>query len=282
MLSVLLVALALTPGSGGITGPRPLVPVVAPAENPFGYTYAPARDLNLVIRYPARRYDPQPGDVILMSNTNALWTALYAAALTGAPGHIGIVARLPDGRMGMHEAGFNETLTTRFAPLDYRLNHYPGKVWVRRVRVPLSPEQDALLTDFAVRTDNTPYNIHLAKLQFTPLSPRGPLRTAIFGRPRGPEKPLFCSQAVLEALVYAGVIDAETTRPAATFPRDLFFDRSLNPYVHRHPPLAAGWDEPALWTPVIGVAMKGKERPAIEGIVIPPPELPPRRRLLRR
>ncbi len=280
MSSVLLLSLSLTPG--GLLGSKPLPPVVAPAEWPYGYTYAPAYDLDLVARYPARRYDPQPGDVILMSDTNVAWTLLYALVLTGAPGHIGLVVRLPDGRIGIQEAGFNESLWTRSAPLDYRLNQYAGKVWVRRVCTPLTPEQDARLTEFVVRTDDTPYNLHLAKRQFTPFSPRGPLRTAFLGLPRGPERPLYCSQAVLEALVYAGAIDPRTARPAATYPRDLFFDRSLNPFINRHPPLAAGWEAPALWTPVVGVAMKGKERPPIEGVVIPPPEFPQRRRLFRR
>lgn len=277
MFSTAVIALALCP-AGPLGREKPLPPVTAPAEWVYGYSYAPARDLDLVCRYPARRYDPQPGDVVLMSDTNVLWSALYALALTGSPGHIGLVVTLPDGRLGMYEAGFNESMWTRAAPLDYRLNHYPGKVWVRRVKTPLTPWQNARLTEFVCLTDNTRYNLHLAKLQITPFSHRGPLRTSVLARPRGPEPPMICSEAILEALVYAGAIDAETARPAATYPRDLFFDRSPNPYINRHPPLACGWDIPALWTPTLGVAAKGKERPPVaDGVVIPPPELPPRR-----
>lgn len=284
MLPTAVLALALSPCPAGPLGrEKPLPPVTAPADAPYGYTYAPARDLDLVARYPACRYDPQPGDVVLMSDTNALWTALYALALTGAPGHIGLVVTLPDGRLGIHEAGFNESLWTRAAPLDYRLNHYPGKVWVRRRLTPLTPAQDARLTEFVCLTENTRYNLHLAKLQLTPFSPRGPLRTHLLARPRGPERPMICSEAVLEALVYAGAIDGTTARPAATYPRDLFFDRALNPYINRHPPLAGGWEAPALWTPVLGVASKGKERPPIaDGVVILPPETPVRPRRFRR
>ncbi len=76
--------------------------------------------------------------------------------------------------------------------------------------------------------------------------------------------------------------DADTARPSATFPRDLFFDRSLNPYLNRHPPLGDGWDPPALWTPVVGLALKGKDRPPLDGVVIPPPDLPPKKRRFRR
>src|SRR4051812_48673772 len=95
---VLALALTQTPGGPLVGRDRPLPPVTVPADAPYGYTYAPARDLNLVPRYPACRYDPQPGDVIVMSDTDILWSTIYAIALTGAPGHIGFVARLPDGR----------------------------------------------------------------------------------------------------------------------------------------------------------------------------------------
>ena len=32
---------------------------------------------------------------------------------------------------------------------------------------------------------------------------------------------------------------------AATYAQDLFYDRSRNPYLDRHPPLKAGWAPPA-------------------------------------
>jgi hypothetical protein len=266
MTSALLLALALSPGSD-----RSLGPVAAPAEAPYGYTYFPARDLDRIPRYPALRYDPHPADVLLLSDPNLFWRTIYAIALTGVPGHVAIVVRQPDGRLGLLESGFNETLWTRLAPLDYRINQYPGAVWVRRVRIPLTPDQDARLTTFAAQVDNTRYNLLAAKLNLTPFRLRGPLRTTVLARPRGPDHPMYCSEVVLEALVFAGLIDAETTRPRATFPRDMFFDSSPNPYINHHPPLAYGWDTPALWTPVLGWAMKGKERPPVDGVVLQPP-----------
>jgi hypothetical protein len=45
-------------------------------------------------------------------------------------------------------------------------------------------------------------------------------------------------QIVVEALVYAGLVDSRTARPKATFAQDMFYDRSRNPYIDRHPPLA--------------------------------------------
>lgn len=283
MSSSLLLTLALTPA--GPLHPQPLPPVAVPAEAPWGYTYAPARDLEKVARFPARRYDPQPGDVVLMSDPTPRSRLLYALALTGAPGHGGVVVRRPDGSLGLLEAGFNESLWTRVVPLDYRLSHYPGTVWVRRRCHPLTADQDARLTAFACAADGTRYSLLGIGVQLTPLSHRGLLRTAHVGRPRGPGGPLFCSEAILEALVAAGAADPDTTRPSATYPRDLFFDRALNPYVNRHPPLAAGWDAPALWTPLVGVAARGKDRPPVAGVVVPPPDVPAppaRRRLFRR
>jgi hypothetical protein len=227
------------------------------------------------------RYDPKPGDVINMSDPTLSSRVLYALALTAAPGHIGIVIRMPDGRLGILEAGFNGSLTTRYVPLDYRLSHYPGSVWVRRKKWPLTPEQDARLTEFAIRVDSTRYNVVAAKLQLTPFRHRGPIRTLFMGQSKGPDHPLFCSEAVIESLIYSGVITPTFARPSATFPRDLFFDHSLNPFVNRHPPLAEGWDIPALWTPVPGWTAKGKERPAIDGVMIEPPPLTKPRRFRR-
>ena len=283
MSSSLLLTLAMAP-AGPVFGSKPLPPLTVPADAPWGYTYAPARDLDRHARYPARRYDPRPGDVILMSDPSLKSRLFYTLALTGAPGHGGVVVRRPDGTLGLLEAGFNESLWTRVVPLDYRLAHYPGTLWVRRLGHPLTRDQDARLTAFAAAVDGTRYSVRGIGVQLTPLSNRGLLRTSHFGRPKGPGGPLFCSEAILEALVAARAVDPDIARPSATFPRDLFFDRALNPHVNRHPPLAAGWDPPALWTPTVGVAARGKDRPPTPGVVVPPPDVPERarRRLFRR
>ena len=68
------------------------------------------------------------------------------------------------------------------------------------------------------------------------------------GKPKGPGGRYHCAQAALEGLVYAGLLDPETTRPSATFPRDMFFDRSPIPYIDKHLHLDQGWEVPALWT----------------------------------
>jgi hypothetical protein len=86
--------------------------------------------------------------------------------------------------------------------------------------------------------------------QLTPLRTRGPLRTRFVGKPRGPDRDgYYCSELVVEACVYAGLMDARTARPSATYPRDLFFSSSKNPYLNRHlGAMDCSWDPPARWT----------------------------------
>jgi hypothetical protein len=260
MGTALVFALAVSPAIDPF-GPRRYTPTYIPAEAPFGYVYQPAFDVRAVPRPPAVPYSPKPGDVLLFSDTTPFWSLLFHLAWTGRPGHDGIVVRMPDGRLGVFESGYNDTPWSRFTPLDYRINQYAGYVWVRSRIEPLTPEQDRLLTDFAVMADGTRYAIGRYIGQLTPFRSRGPLRTRFLGKPVGPGHHYYCSQAAVEAFVYAGLIDAETARPGATFPQDLFYDRSRNLYIDRHPPLAGGWEAPRLWTPLPGTALLGKSRP---------------------
>ena len=75
------------------------------------------------------------------------------------------------------------------------------------------------------------------------------IRTAFVGKPNGLDRDsYFCSELVVEALVYAGLMDGRTARPSAAYPRDLFMDASPNPYLNKHLKLAPAWDPPARWT----------------------------------
>ena len=58
----------------------------------------------------------------------------------------------------------------------------------------------------------------------------------------------FCSELVTEACVAAGLLGPERTRPAATYPCDLFYGRSWNLFIDRHLDVNAGWCPPARWT----------------------------------
>ncbi len=237
-------------------------PAYVPAEAPYGYLYQPIFDVSPLPREPIAHYVPKAGDVILMSDTNRFWTFLFRLAHTGKPGHNGVVVTMRDGRLGMFESGFGDALRSRVTPLDYRINAYPGYLWVRSRTVPLTPAQDQRLTEFAMAADGQRYALLRFLLLPTPLSPRGPIRTAFVGKPKGMGHIYFCAQSTVESLVYAGLTDARTARPAATVPQDLFYDRSFNRYIDRHPPLGnGGWSAPQLWTPLPGTAVRGKTRP---------------------
>jgi hypothetical protein len=51
----------------------------------------------------------------------------------------------------------------------------------------------------------------------------------------------------MESCVHVGLLAKETTRPSATYPEDMFFDRSNNIFLNRYFTLADGWHPPARW-----------------------------------
>lgn len=269
MVPTLVLTLSLVPGVdvfGGAKsdplGPKAYPPVYVPAEAPSGYLYQPAVDLHPIPRLPAVKYSPKAGDVLLLSDPDPLFNVLYVVARSGKPGHSALVVTMPDGRLGVLESGFSFTPWTRVTPLDYCINVYAGHVWIRQRETPLTVEQDRRLTEFAAMADGREYNLRKFAMQLTLFRSRNPIVTRFAGKPVGPGHEYMCVQIVVEALVYAGLVDYKTTRPEATYAQDLFYDRSRNPYIDRHPPLAGkGWGEPQLWTPLPGLALRGRNRP---------------------
>jgi hypothetical protein len=221
----------------------------APEQNvAYGFVDQPAYSIDKAPRLPLTTYDPQAGDVVLFSDANFVWKMFYALAFTGTPGHSGMVVLMEDGRPGIIEAGYDTSIWIRMTPLEQRLCEFKGTIWIRRRKTPVSDEQSRVLTEFSEIIDGRRYSVSRFLAQLTPLSARGPIKTKFVGKPKGIRTSYICSEAVLEGLVLAGLVDSETTRPAATFPRDLFFDSSPNRYIERHPPLIHGWEPPALWT----------------------------------
>ena len=178
------------------------------------------------------------------------WDLTFFLAGTGPPHHACIVVARPDGSLGMLEAGPHDTPIIAIKDLSSNLLEYETRerIWVRRRRVPLTPEQSAKLTAFALAQEHKPFAILRLVVQITPFRTRGPLRTWFVGSPHGERHCYFCSELVLEACVAAGLIDSATARPSATYPRDIFFDHSLDPYLNRHLNLSEGWYPPARWT----------------------------------
>lgn len=223
------------------------ITITEPEEPRFGYLDQPAYSVDKQRRGPSLPYQPQAGDVLLLSNTNLVWSFAYFLSGTGSPGHSGLVACMNDGKLGLLEAGYNEEPWVRFTPLDERLRNYPGTIWVRRRKAAIDDVQSKILTYYGNAIDGKRYGVVRLLGQLTPFRSRGPCRTEFIGKPRGIRSSYICSEAVLEGLVMARLLDFETTRPAATYPRDMFFDESPNRYISAHLPLAFDWEVPALW-----------------------------------
>jgi hypothetical protein len=215
------------------------------------YLWQPAYKEDELLRGPTRPYVPQPGDIVMSADTSIFWLVMHNLAGTSNPTHSMIVFALPDGGTAILEGGPHDTLKCRvLETLPHMLTYEnEGRVWVRRRACPLTPEQSARLTEFALAVDKRDFAVGRLAGQLTPFRSRGPIRTAFTGKPRGLERDnYFCSELVCEACVYAGLLDPRTTRPAATYPRDIFMDRSLNPWLNKHLKLAPAWDPPARWT----------------------------------
>src|SRR5262249_35182480 len=145
----------------------------------------------------------------------------------------GIVFVFPDGRMGLLEGGPQNTLHCQTLDLVPELQAYAVKerVWIRKRLMPLCPDQSARLTAFAIASEGKRFALRRMLGQVTPFRSRGPIRTRWLGGPHPGRSRYFCSEAVVEACVFSGLVDPATARPAATYPRDLFFGRSVNPFL---------------------------------------------------
>jgi hypothetical protein len=220
------------------------------------FLYQPAFCIDDVLRGPPVAYVPQPGDVVLRLDDSTFWRVTHYLALAFDPNGSAIVFARPDGSLAVLEAGPNDTRWVGTPDLLPHLSEYAaaGKVWVRRRRVPLTPEQSAKLTAFALAEDGKRFALVRLAGQLTPLRSRGPLRTWFVGGPHGDRSSYFCSELVCEACVAAGLLDPARTRPAATYPHDLFYGRSLNLFIDHHLDVNAGWCPPARWTDHPGTA----------------------------
>ncbi len=228
---------------GSLPGPYDVV------EEELSYLYQPAFGMDYVLRQPVEVYRARPGDIFLSTGCE-MWAKLgHWAAFTGAPQHSGIVFAWPDGRLALLEAGPHNTLRCRSKELIGQLQSYAcfERVWVRRRQIPLTPEQSAELTAFAMSKEGTRFALVRMFGQLTPFRSRGPWRTCFLGASDGDRCGYFCAELVMEACVAAGLVDLATARPAATYPRDLFFGRSRNPYIDKHLDLS-DWCPPARWT----------------------------------
>lgn len=224
--------------------------VGTPPLEPCGsYLYEPSYCMDNVLRGQTRPYLPQPGDVMLATDKNFFWKITHDLAFAFEPHNSAIVIARPDGCLAILEAGPNDTMWIRALDMLPHLQEYAdkGPVWIRKRKCPLTPEQSACLTEFGMRQVGKRFALGRLGVQLTPFRDRGPFRTEYMGKPHGDRKSYFCSELVTESCVAGGLLDPATTRPSATYPHDLFFDRSYNRYISQHIPLACDWEPPARW-----------------------------------
>ncbi len=215
------------------------------------YLYQPAYSVDDLLRVPAEPYVPQPGDIYMATDRSRIIQAGHSMALSGAPHHSGLVICQANGEIGILESGPFNTLRVAIVDFQHDLEKHESrgeKVWIRRRRTPLTDEQCAEMTRWAVAQNGKLFAGGRMMLQLTPFRTRGPLRTYFMGGPHGERFSYFCSELVLETCVHIGLLSPETTRPSATYPRDLFFDVSPNYFLNTHFTLADGWYPPARWS----------------------------------
>jgi hypothetical protein len=219
-----------------------------------GFLDQPAFAMDDCQRLPQVPYCPQPGDVMLSQTRGKLYTAGHWIAGAVQPSHSGFVARKCDGSIVIMEAGSFDVAVIRSLPLTEHLSAYHNRkhVWIRPRCVPLTPEQDCRLTEFAEKQEGKRFARFRVYGQLTPFRSRGNVRTEFVGGPHGPDRTsYFCAEMTTEAFVDAGLIPRECARPAATYPCDLFFDDSKVPFLDRNFKLSRfGWGVPCRWRPL--------------------------------
>ncbi len=217
---------------------------------PRSFLYQPTDCVDDLLHGDPRPYVPQPGDIILSTDRSAIIRAGHYLAGSSGVHHSAIVFARPDGSPAVLEAGpFNGLRVETLDPMTVLLGHERRgeRVWVRQRRVPLTAEQSCRLTEWALAQEGRRFAAGRMLRQLTPVRCRGPW-TGYVGGPHGQRSSYFCAELVMESCVTAGLVAPEEARPTATYPRDIFLDRSDNRFLNDHPVFAAEWYPPARWT----------------------------------
>src|SRR5262249_56526119 len=103
-----------------------------------------------------------------LDHPNRFWDLMDWIAGTVPPDHMGMVVAMPDGRAAILEAGADCVPKVFLIDAVSRLQGYDGLIWIRRLRCPLTPEQSAALTDFALRQEGKRYALFRFARQIPP------------------------------------------------------------------------------------------------------------------
>jgi hypothetical protein len=224
--------------------PAPIAPPAVTGD--AGYVVVPTTDSDTLRVVP---YRPQPGDLLLYHLDD--YKTIFQLVGTGAPMHAAIVFARPDGTPASLELTGPEFWLAKVRHVDIgpRLYSYPGAIMVRQPRAPLTAEQSAALTRFALAQEGKDFALGRLALQATPFRCRTGLRRLIFGRTHFDRSRWICSELVVAAAASAKVIDPAVFPANAMYPRDLAYDETYN--------LSAAFQAPVLWVPNSQPAMQG-------------------------
>lgn len=183
-------------------------------------------------------YYPQAGDMLLCDYFKPLHTWAFEKIGSGAPVHSAIVFDRPDGTPAILDITGPTTLNAHVQLLEVwpRLAAYPGAILVRRPRQPLTPEQSATLTQFALAQEGKRFAVARLALQGTPFRPR---TCRWWARTCLDRKCWICSELVAAAATVAGLLDPAQHFTNVLYPRDLAYDECFD--------LSASFQDSVLW-----------------------------------
>jgi hypothetical protein len=173
---------------------------------------------------------PQAGDVFLYDDLVPLHHLVFKLAGTGPPTHAAIAIERQDHQVALLELTGPSVISSKVAIMEVypRLKSYEGNVMVRRVRQPLTEEQSAELTNFAVAQEGKYIAFKRGLLQGTPFRARSGLRRQLFARTYFDRKRWFCSEMVVAAACSCQLLDPHIYHANAMYPRDLAFDETYD------------------------------------------------------
>lgn len=208
-----------------------------------GFWVLPYNDGNGQARLKPEPYFPQPGDILLYDDLSVFLH--YAFKLVGSdqPIHAAIVIERVDGTPAILEVGPNSRpqafTKTYIVDVRPRLESYPGVVLVRRPKVPLTREQSAALTQFALASEGKEFAVGRLALQGTVFNCRHGLRHKLFATTHFDRERWICSENAVAAATVAGLLDPKHHPANCMYPRDLAYDEKYD--------LSAVYYAPVVW-----------------------------------
>lgn len=186
-------------------------------------------------------YEPQPGDMVFFNDHSKKWGLLYKMVGSDAPYHSGLVFRKPDGKCAIVESGPDDTQWCRILELTPRLQGFKGTIHIRRVKTPLTKEQEAVHTAWCLEQEGKRYAFWRLLLQATPIRCRGPLRCQYFGKTYANRDRWLCAELVVAGNTHVGLFDPTKHFANSIYPRDIIYDD-----VHD---ISANFHPAEVWTP---------------------------------